>query len=346
MPVKLFLSRLIFVVILNLPFDLWAAIPTMEGLFRNVSNPDPSGDMIMVALEVNALETNPVSENRSNDGHNDNEVKGNRPLYIKLVYNLIGPGVKLLQVVYDDLAMSDNKIRSAKLINNFPEFLSADNKDERRFIHGLLSMFVLNRSLEISQFLKKVQPEFKLNQDLLNNEKVKLYNRYRQFLLAGKKSNSKDDLGLGPIKSDDPVRQQEIDRILKSSMYNNVDQVKLVREEGRFFWKLDLNSVTAYFTQNTQQMKNLMVQTQFHQFKVEVENYALYDGVHELPSSLIFELGGEKKLQVSFQKLSHFNNKGPDINARLVDYQKKIPSGKGMEEGKDHRLENYSFIIL
>ena len=143
------------------------AMPTMEGLFRNGANPSYEGNMV----SVNVLTEQVFGEDKRN------------AVYAKLIFFLKNDNsADMIQVIYHNKTMDSSSIMRVAHIKDLPGKIKYDGDKNRKLLFALFEMFFLNRSTSIAHLLKRIDPLFVHNMEVLNREAVSLYKRHRNYL--------------------------------------------------------------------------------------------------------------------------------------------------------------------
>jgi len=231
-----------------------ASVPTMESLFRNGNNQDVSGNFVIIKLTVNE-ETNEEKLNqlkmKGEAGELEGSVKAENasPRYFKFIFSLEKDNViQLLQVEYKTQNMEDNEAIAMRYVPNLLTEVSSDRHVERPLLYSLIAMLGLNDSIPVSVVIKKYEPNFVLNRDVLNREKKDLLVRYKSYLAATKNDSQIKDKIPSPIAPEQEEDKQKVADVISQDMYYKSDKVKLSRVNNEFVWRLELDKLTATFS--------------------------------------------------------------------------------------------------
>lgn len=333
-----------------------AAIPTVEGLFRNSNNADVDTDTIVIRVKVEkkAKETLIIGdENKelevTKEGESSNveklptEVtdKKESPIYLKLIFEQEDKKpIKLLQVVYENSQMTKEAIIKADLFKNLNELTLKDQNSERVLIYSLLTMFGLNTSEIVSSLLKKHNVDYRSNKEMLDPEKHELMRKYKGYLEAVKKDDAIKDSLNSPLESEDEVEKEKLKEIMKRRMYLASNQVRLIRESGKFYWRVKLENLEARFSNVEQNLLNIMLNTPNGQIQSTVSDYVLLDGSHELPKNIIIKDIIDNTFHFQILSFSSFNSKNKTINQRYQEYLEMLQKS----EVKSSESTNSYFI--
>ena len=244
----------------------------MEGLFRNGANPSFAEKMV----SVNVVTEQFFGEEKRN------------AIYTKLIYFLKrDDNADLIQIVYHNKNMDSASIMKASYIKDVSRKIRRDTKKNRMLLFSLFEMFYLNRSGAIGYVLKKADPSFVQNKEIVNREARNLYRKYLNHLRRGKDVSN--------FNFEEEKKQV-------GSFYKKDPAVKLVKMAERFYWKVDLRNVQALFTNETHQLRELSLNFLGENISVSTIGFDTYSNNYKLPKGILFENEtGEKFL---FQTLS------------------------------------------
>lgn len=323
--------KLVLALAIGLMAAAQAAIPTAEGLFRNGSNHELDGNIALLDLIITEVENKKLLESTPAAspvvGVESAQAVMERnlapPRYLRYIFDNLDRGYKLLQVDYSSNKMVDSNIIDVFATTTLRAKLNDEGYVERQLFYSLLGMYALNRSQEISDFLKKYCPEFKRNNEIINQEKKELYERYKKYLAAINSDASLAEKLENPLKPADEEDQKKVEQIQKSRMYYAEDQVSMVKRGDTFQWKVEFKNVLAYFSNQDHRLKSLNYEVPGASVSVNADNYVLYNGIHSLPKSFMIKQRDGRLFRV--QILDYKNWKSPDyFSKKLNDYKEKM----------------------
>ena len=302
--------------------SVMGAIPNTEGLFRNPNNSDLAG---------NFVETKILFEELGYEGDTKAEKfksgkVGLLKRYLRFVFSVDkDKRIRTVQVEYDGKKMRDSEISQVIYFPNLLSKLKKDSNLSRVLFYSQIFMFALNDSRPISNFLKRGNSDYELNRELLNMEKVSLFKRYKRYLSAIKKNK---DLRLSlnsPLQSSDDEKKLKLKEVLSSRTYRESNKVKLIRENGKFYWSLDLMRVKALFENKNHRIKSLFLETKIGNISYEFGEFISLNGIHELPKYIHFTVSDEKKYKISFLSFKNFLSKSKKrtIRQRYKKWKKR-----------------------
>jgi hypothetical protein len=340
-----------------------AAKPSIEGLFRNGDNAELIGETAVLSLEIESLKSNLIPTNIpegeqeseagiSTDGESEEPLATNvtsgaeeftaeeEHRFIKLHFRQTANGsVKLMQAEYTGAEMKRSQLVQIKTYHNFGRQLDKEERDQTKLFYSLMMMFALNDSRPISALLKKHNLDFLENREIMNEEKVQLYKRYKEYLTSIKEDkNLKEELisPLTPEEEEEKVLTQEI---LKMAMYRSSDRIKLVKHDGDFFWQLSLERSSAMFQNQSHRLQMLHTQLGERRHTIYCDEYVLYNGVHALPKEIRVELDDGSAHRVKIIRYSNFEDRKKSFIDRVSGYNEVLlKRSKKLQESGDKPL--------
>ncbi|PIK14284.1 hypothetical protein [Halobacteriovorax sp. JY17] len=291
-----------------LTFNTLAAAPSIEGLFRNPNSQDIDGNLVVLKAMIERDAT---------------EEEYFKPSYYKFIFSIEPEDrIKFLQVEYSEGKMSNNDVVSTLFLNNFLPKVKNDELIERSLFYSLLTMYGLNKSEAISSILKRYSQNFISNKESLNKDKVELFNKYKKYLTAVKESEETTEELKSPLESEDEEEKKKIQEIRSSSMYSENQSLRLIKDGRSFFLNLDLNGVTARFTNEEHRLVRMKVIRGTDEVESFFSDYILFNGRHELPKHILIKDQGGINYHVRFLGLNVINNTGDDLSKRALSYKK------------------------
>ena len=276
----------------------------MEGLFRNGANPSYQENMV----SVNILTEQIFGEEKRN------------AIYTKLIFFLKNTeSADLIQVVYHNKNMDISSIIRVSHLKNLPVQIRRDGRKDRMLLFSLFEMFFLNSSGSVSFLIKKIDPSFVKNNEILNTKSVSLYRKYRNYLRQG----DKKDMNLG--------FDFEAEKKKMGSFYQKSRFVKLVKIAEHFFWKVELQSLKAFFTNGKHQLRDLKLNFFGEKFNISTDYFVIFSNIYELPKTILFENEARERFSFKILKFKVFNGSSRYMDKKAkeyMDYEEKFRKNK------------------
>jgi hypothetical protein len=299
------MKKIILLCLLTYSLSIFSAVPTMEGLFRNGSNEILSGNLVV--FDIMVVEQPKIQEIEEKTKEN----------FLKLIFfQEDDKSINLYQFQYSDSQMSDKNIVRFAKVSNLSGKLKGDLNLERSVLFAVLKMIGLNNSNSITYILKKLNQDFKFNREILNWEKMALYKEYRDFL--SEKDKSSKPSPLNPIRPEDKTR---VDNLLKSSMYKNTGDVKLVKKDGDFYWLVELDKSTALFSNENHYLKEMKLKFQKGSIELDFDEYISLNGMQPIPGQIMIKDINERFYKIKFLSFNISQTSSGKVEEKYKDVQ-------------------------
>lgn len=328
------MKLIISLFILVFAFTSYAAVPTAEGLFRNGNNKEIEGDLIVLTFIIEEhvnkklLEDAKVSETTEQV---EEKLLGEtiRPRYFKIIYGTESEErIEAILVEYDASKMSAQSVMDVKYFSNILEKIGSDEYLEREIFYSVLNMLALNDSRAIAQVLTKYNTNFNNNSKLLNEEKFKLLSDYKKYLQTVKEDETLKETLENPLKPEDPEKMETVKEVMKMPLYKRDESVKLVKVNTEFFWKVGLDNSSAKFDSKNQRLSEFVHTNGGSNIKINMGEYILFDGIHELPKFIFFKDLLERVFKVQVTSYKAFKNDGKKVVQRYQQYNELVKKNK------------------
>lgn len=309
--------------------NVYSAVPTVEGLFRNGNNGEVSGNIIVLKAEVmRTINDNILSliKIKNNEEKLKRAIEENeKPRYLKLIFSIENRDrIELLQVDYDDPQMENNNLLRTTHVKDVLKQIAEDVNVERELFYSISLILLMNDSRGVSNLLKKYSTNYRSNEELVNVEKRTLYENYKKYLVATKSDPDLSAELTSPFSPEDEEQKEKVKKILSSPMYIKTSQVQLSRENNKFFWNVNLENFNAKFYHRSHRLRSLSLVTENNEVRMNAGEYLVFDGVHELPKTLIIKDREDNVYLIKVMGMSSFINKGKTITERNEEYNKTL----------------------
>ncbi len=274
------------------------AIPTPEGLFRNLNNKEYTGNTSTVTFTI---------ENINKDSyHKKDNLVQNSSNYIKLFVYYEYNTFKLIQVEYASIKMKE--IVRVIYINNLLKRIDIDKNFDRMALYSLVLMYSLNKSYGFMELLKRVNPIIPFNSELINRELSTIYKNKIKNLKSNLANNIDKNIN---TKVED-----------NSYFYNSNRIIKLVKKGNKFFWRLKLKKVEGYFTSDKRHLDSISIDLGTYSLDVFCDQYSVVNGLYEFPKNILI-MGEHKKVKLRFYSISNFNSTSKKISQIYLKLKNK-----------------------
>jgi hypothetical protein len=345
---SLTLSAIIFA------YGLLLSAPTfaVENIFRGGINPDISNNFIIfkyktfLKMDGQAL-LNEKVKSEAEKVSEDLSKEAGKEYFFELIFSLEHEGrIRVMQTMYKDSSMSEKSINGISFFPNFSSYLKMEENLSKSMFYSFIMMLVLNRSDSLTQILKKYEPEFKSSKDLMNEEKIKLLRKVKEYKKIVKEDPEQEEILISPLKPDDEEQRAHVTSLYKSNMYLPTPELKLARVDKQFFYKLSLNSIEAFFTNTDHFLKKFSLNLENKSYKLYLDDYRILNYSQYFPEHFLFQSSPYSFVQLKGLSLRWFNNKGDGLEKRFSKRHQRFLSKK--KDGNSAvKLNDYiSFIRL
>jgi len=254
---------LAFFIAVIFSFSLMAAVPTEEGLLKNLNNAGIPGNLI----QIKAMVQGP-------------EVEGSKMDYYKFLISLENPNVvSVLQLAYSNGQMLNTQLKDVKYIPDLQTAIKRDKSVERSMFYAALMMLSTNKPNGMEAFLEKNGVQIVRNKNILNEEKMKLLRAYRTYLANNK---GKGDAN-SPLNPPDPANKAKVIELFRANTFERAKNIELTKIENEFVWKVDWKSTQGYFTNEDRRLRRLDYVNGEVNVRLDASEYIMFNGTNELP---------------------------------------------------------------
>jgi hypothetical protein len=335
------------ILLISLIFTLkaLASIPTTEGLFRNGSNADVAAPLVLVKAMVSTEISNMLMDKTTAEvpeGMERAAIEEKEPqkYFVKFILSAEQEErVQLIQVIYKSGKMNDSGILNIRYFSNLKEKI-LKSPTRLALFYSLLSSFALNRSEEISAFLKLTSKNYRPNEALVDTEKDALYKRYKRYLTVVKEDESLKDTMDNPLRPEDPEVKKVANEIRDRPFMVKDKNVSLIKTQSGFQWAVKLDVLEAYFDNKNRRLERLLYGQLDKNTVFSFDDYILFDGTHELPKTIKI-VAPEETINIRMTSLNHLNLGNKSMTFRYGEYRdlfKKV--------SKDNQDGDLSLFLL
>jgi hypothetical protein len=202
---------------------------------------------------------------------------------------------------------------------------------ERDLFYATLLSLSVNSSTVFTGILANNDPSFKTNSDVVNNEKMRLLKKYKNYLQAVKNDPAIEKYSPSPLKPEGEEEKTKVNKILNSPVYLENTAIKLKKNDRNIVINLDMEYFNFNFANETHQFLDYTYKMDGKVLKMKFQPYVLYNGTHLLPRSIVYQVAQNGFYLIKFMKLRHFN-----VTKNF--YQKKVKEIREMEKIKAERV--------
>ncbi len=297
---------------------LLAYSPSLDSLLRNGNNADIGNNTVQANLVISEIDASTKEEVRDEMGilykHsikllivNEGELQ---PTLTQINYKG-GIFANDALVGYTNTRMTDLKIFSEE----------NENIDAELF-YSLLGMVMNNDSKLLLKMFKKINSNIKKNEDLVNTDKFVLLNNYKNYLIAIKAEEVKEETELvNPLKPTTDEEKEKV-KVLKSQSFLKHDPaVKRVKVEDEFFWIVDDKNIYLKFDRN-HHLREMKMTTELGEIELLLGKFVVYSAQLQFPEFIILKDLAGKVYKITASKLTMFSDTSESHSKRLQRYNK------------------------
>ncbi|MGB0453632.1 MAG: hypothetical protein ACPGJV_07940 [Bacteriovoracaceae bacterium] len=310
------MKNLVFSLILIFSTNAYPA-PAVEGLFRGGSNPLNIYDWSVFRLRV--TKTVKAQDNQNPEPEIPLSTQ-DETRYVKVLFTTSNQNkIKFIQVDYASPQMRKNEILKVTTFGDLLRKSEEILEPEKILFFGLIHSLANADSRLISKLLKVYSTDFQKNKELLDKEKLALYESYKQYLIETPKKERAEKPS--PMKPEDIEEYNVVKETLKKPLYIPTNQVKLVSKNNQYFWRAGIDNFEAYFTVKDHFFRELRLNTPQGEVAVRGKNYRKMFNNFALPSHFTIKdaFGGEYSVEV--KNFQQFGKTSGQYSRLLKQYQ-------------------------
>lgn len=292
---------------------IFAAIPTEEGLLRNLNNQSINGNTVTLKLAV-------VKQEETKTSNEELE-------YYKMVLtNEENPQV--FQIKYSNSQMLLNQIVDLKYISNLTMQIKSEKNPDRSLFYSALALVALNNSVPLENTLIKNGVNVVKNKNLINEEKMKLLRQYRSYLSTNKGKGEVNS----PLNPTDPAIRSKNLEVFKENTYKKSGNIKLIRENNEFYWRADWKNIVGLFSNEERRLRSIKFNNGEVETSIDLSDYVSFNAVNEIPKNIyVKDLSGQNfKIQIYAEEVKS-SSKEKSLVERFEEAKKQAPKNLGNE---------------
>lgn len=287
-----------------------AAIPTEEGLLKNLNNPQPILGQTIIKFKVQGAE------------------EGKPESFYKVTITNENPNtIQVLQQKYNGVQMNNTQLKDVKYEADLVSKIRREKASEKTLFYSSLMFLVFNKGTGIESLIEKNGGAVTKTRTMYNEEKLRLLRNYKVFLAGGKGKSEADS----PLNPQDPKEKQRVQDLFRSNSLRPSPNVQLTKLGSEFLWTADWKSVTGYFTNEERRLRILDLQASDAAAKIEFDQYGMLNGINEFPKNIaiVGKDGGVYRVQVL--GVESRGNKEKPILSKVEELKKVFPETAARE---------------
>jgi hypothetical protein len=291
-----------------------ASVPTVEGLFRNSSNKVVTAEAVIVSYSIeeqqNELLMQKTESEVVNNGLETEMLKEKtKPIFVKetLYKDSDSNTVQSIKYLYNSGEMKKRDMVKFKYSPNYRSKIINEFNVNKRLLSSLAMMYLRNNSEVIGTLLKEKGNNYLSNKQILNSDKTKLLENYKEYLISTKEDPDLREELSSPLNPTDLEEKGKVLDLMKKNIYQKTNQVKLVKTQNGFRWNVDLGTINAEFSNEGHRLKKFNLQSNGN-IEVTTGDHVLFNGIHELPKVIIFKSSNDRVYKIRFLSLKHYQS--------------------------------------
>lgn len=311
-------------------FSAMAYVPTVESLFRHGSNPEVTSNAVafnMIVKRVQGKEASPLKSDREMD-------------YYKIYLAKNGhDSLKVSQARYKNDGFTDSGLEHKSYYSNISPYTFKPGPDqlEKGLFFALIHSVAMNNGSHVVNYLKTLDVPVKLNNEIINREKIAYLTNYKQYLASINKDREARKNAVNPLRPEDASSRDKVDSVMNESMYTDTNQVRLWREEGEMSWVVSAGNFESVHSFHHRDVQKFKYKSAAGDFEVICKEYWLANGTHSFPRYMFVKTLSGDMFQIEFTNLRHYSEKEADLVKRLGNWD-KILKGKASNDPRPEFL--------
>lgn len=308
-----------------------AYVPTVESLFRHGSNPEVSANGLVLTFQLKKI----IPGEKSGSSMNDVALLGDVDSedFYKVFISQMDEVIKLSQTRYTNKSFSETSLVQKTYFPNFTPYTIKANLQEtqRGIFYGLLFSLARNDGSYLLSYLKTLGVPVRLNNEIINREKVEFLAEYKRYLAMIARDKSAKKTEPNPMRPEDPDARERVEQIMARPMYVDTNQVSLERDEGKMSWMVKAGDFQAVISYKARDVQRVKYSSADGEFEIICKDYFLANGTHAFPRYLLVKTFNGEQFQLETLNLRQFVEKEEDLIKRLGRWD-QILKGKNSVE--------------
>jgi ABC-type molybdate transport system substrate-binding protein len=314
------MTKLILFLLLLYPFSLMAYVPTIESLFRHGANPDVVASGVSITMVVKQKDIQNSTKELSRD-------------FYKIFFNKSGDSLKVSQTKYNSDSFSESSLLHKIYFPNFTAYTIAPGPEfaDKGIFYGALKSIVFNNGIIFINYLKSMGVPVRLNNELINREKIEFLAEYKRYLAKIKKDRNAKKNEVNPMQPNDPVARERAKELILMSMYTDTKQVEITKTENGVFWLVRAGAFEAMFSYKERDLAWLKFSTGSGDIEVHYKDYWVANGTHRFPRHIHIKTASSQLYEIEVTNLRHFVEREDDLMRRLKNWDQILKSKNSQE---------------
>ncbi len=321
-----------FLVLFLFSAQAFAFVPTIESLFRHGSNADVTANGVTFTMQVKKLNAAGEGEAAAAEKTDD--------FFRVFLTRGTGDSIKIAQARYKDNSFSETSLDHKIYYPGFSPFTlkPAVDQMEKGVFYALVHSLAYNNGSHMVNYLKTLGVPVKLNNDLINREKIDYLASYKRYLLTINQNKAAKKTEANPLRPEDAAARDRVEAVMNESMYVDTKQVRLSKEDGEMAWFAEAGPFTAVFAYDTRDVQKVLFKSAAGEMEIICRNYGLLNGTHRFPKTILIRDFSGDSYQIEVTDLRHYVEREEDIVRRLKKWDLIL-------KGKESSLPRPDFLL-
>ncbi|MFL5783232.1 MAG: hypothetical protein ACJ76H_01400 [Bacteriovoracaceae bacterium] len=323
----------LFVLLVFVSFSAFAYVPTVESLFRHGSNPDVTANGVAFTMAIKKVMAGEQAQPPTGDQKTEDFFK-------VFLTKATGDNLKVAQARYKDNTFSEGSLEHKIYYSNFSPYTLKPSVEqmEKGVFYSLVHSLAFNNGSHIVNYLKTLGVPVKLNDDLINREKIEYLASYKRYLVTINQNKAAKKTEVNPLRPEDAAARERVEAVMNESMYVDTKQVKLIKDEGDMAWFADAGPFTAVFAYNSRDVLKVVFKSAAGELEIICRNYGMLNGTHRFPRTILVKDFKGDNYQIEVTDLRHYNEREEDIVRRLKKWDSIL-------RGRESQLPRPAFLL-
>lgn len=311
-------------------FSAEAYVPTIESLFRHGDNPEVVGNGLSVTFVVRKIQPGGSLDNSSEVSLLKDERAQD---FYKIFFTKSGESLKVAQTRYNNANFSEAALEHKTYYPNFSSYTIKPSIEEaeKGIFFGLLHSLMLNDGAYLVKYLKSLGIPVKLNNEILNREKVEFLANYKRYLITISKNRNAKKTEVNPMRPDDAEARAEADQLMSQPMYLDTKHVSLSRDEGKVAWAVNAGPFEAVAAYDNRDIQRVKYKSPAGEFEIICKDYWLANGTHSIPRFMIIKTLTGESYELETLNLRHYLEREDDLIKRLRNWDQILKNRASTE---------------
>lgn len=316
----------------------FAYVPTVESLFRHGSNPEVTANGVSFTMAIRKIVPGEEGLSKVITGEATEQSPND---FYRIFLTKTGPDIlKIAQARYTDNKFAESSLEHKIYYSSFSPYTLKPSVEqmEKGIFFALVHSLAFNNGSHIVNYLKTLGVPVKLNEDLINREKIEYLASYKRYLVTINQNKSAKKTEVNPLRPEDAATRERVEAVMNESMYIDTKQVKLSKDDGEMAWFAEAGPFTGVFAYNSRDVLKVVLKSAAGEMEILCRDYGLLNGTHRFPRTILIRDFTGDNYQIEVTDLRHYLEKEDDIVRRLQKWDSIL-------KGKESQRPRPAFLL-